>query len=152
MFGFCLSCAALRGAATLKARALKEVWNIATVTPLERGIGGIGLCGKSINSNTSNTSTSDSGEVFNGENFLGACSQELIAKGSELLKRTRKGSIINHQYAASTNSFFLSFAKKRVNSILVTNAGDLHWKIVSVYIHRTGQVIFLSRICSIKLA
>ncbi|XP_014495532.1 VAN3-binding protein [Vigna radiata var. radiata] len=100
---------ALRGAATLKARALKEVWNIATVTPLERGIGGIGLCGKSINSNTSNTSTSDSGEVFNGENFLGACSQELIAKGSELLKRTRKG--------------------------------DLHWKIVSVYIHRTGQVM-----------
>nr|KYP46065.1 hypothetical protein KK1_032372 [Cajanus cajan] len=102
---------ALRGAATLKARALKEVWNIATVTPLERGIGGIGLCGKSINSNTntSNTSTSDSGEVFNGENFLGACSQELLAKGSELLKRTRKG--------------------------------DLHWKIVSVYIHRTGQVM-----------
>ncbi|ESW34457.1 hypothetical protein PHAVU_001G154400 [Phaseolus vulgaris] len=100
---------ALRGAATLKARALKEVWNIATVTPLERGIGGIGLCGKSNNSNTSNTSTSDSGEVFNGENFLGACSQELIAKGSELLKRTRKG--------------------------------DLHWKIVSVYIHRTGQVM-----------
>ncbi|KAL2320986.1 hypothetical protein Fmac_029955 [Flemingia macrophylla] len=102
---------ALRGAATLKARALKEVWNIATVTPLERGIGGIGLCGKSINgnTNTSNTSTSDSGEVFNGENFLGACSQELLAKGSELLKRTRKG--------------------------------DLHWKIVSVYIHRTGQVM-----------
>ncbi|KAG4393751.1 hypothetical protein AAZX31_03G138900 [Glycine max] len=100
---------ALRGAATLKARALKEVWNIATVTPLERGIGGIGLCGKSINSNTSNTSTSDSGEIFNGENFLGSCSQELLAKGSELLKRTRKG--------------------------------DLHWKIVSVYIHRTGQVM-----------
>ncbi|KAJ1433105.1 Pleckstrin-like, plant [Sesbania bispinosa] len=43
------------------------------------------------------------------ENFLGTCSQELLAKGSELLKRTRKG--------------------------------DLHWKIVSVYIHRTGQVM-----------
>ncbi|KOM54939.1 hypothetical protein LR48_Vigan10g083100 [Vigna angularis] len=51
----------------------------------------IGLCGKSINNNTSNTSTSDSGEVFNGENFLGVWSQELIAKGSELLKHTRKG-------------------------------------------------------------
>ncbi|XP_027350200.1 VAN3-binding protein-like isoform X2 [Abrus precatorius] len=103
---------ALRGAATLKARALKEVWNIAAVTPLEKGIGGIGLCGKNNNnnnSNASNTSTSDSGEVFNGENFLGACSQELLARGSELLKRTRKG--------------------------------DLHWKIVSVYIHRTGQVM-----------
>ncbi|KAE9589185.1 hypothetical protein Lal_00000320 [Lupinus albus] len=96
---------ALRGAATLKARALKEVWNITTVTPIERGIG-IGLCGKG---NNSNSSTSDSGEIVNGENFLGACSQELLAKGSELLKRTRKG--------------------------------DLHWKTVSVYIHRTGQVM-----------
>ncbi|KAE9618417.1 putative pleckstrin-like, plant [Lupinus albus] len=98
---------ALRGAATLKARALKEVWNITTVTPIERGIG-IGLCGKG-NNNNSNSSTSDSGESVNGENFLGACSQELLAKGTELLKRTRKG--------------------------------DLHLKIVSVYIHRTGQVM-----------
>ncbi|OIV91342.1 hypothetical protein TanjilG_01960 [Lupinus angustifolius] len=97
---------ALRGAATLKARALKEVWNITTVTPIERGIG-IGLCGKG--NNNSNSSTSDSGEIVNGDNFLGACSQELLAKGTELLKRTRKG--------------------------------DLHWKIVSVYIHRTGQVM-----------
>ncbi|MED6106790.1 hypothetical protein PIB30_007818 [Stylosanthes scabra] len=106
---------ALRGAATLKARALKEVWNIAAVTPLEKGRGGIGICGKGTtntnnnNNNSSNTSTSDSGEILNGENFLGVCSQELLAKGSELLKRTRKG--------------------------------DLHWKIVSVYIHRTGQVM-----------
>lgn len=83
--------AALRGAATLKARALKEVWNISTVTPLERGIG-IGLCGKG---NNSNSSTSDSGEIVDGENFLGACSQELLARGSELLKRTRKGNINN---------------------------------------------------------
>ncbi|XP_061338130.1 VAN3-binding protein isoform X2 [Gastrolobium bilobum] len=96
---------ALRGAATLKARALKEVWNITAVTPLERGIG-IGICGKG---NNSNSSTSDSGEIINGENFLGVCSQELLARGTELLKRTRKG--------------------------------DLHWKIVSVYIHRTGQVM-----------
>ncbi|MED6196063.1 hypothetical protein PIB30_043747 [Stylosanthes scabra] len=104
---------ALRGAATLKARALKEVWNIAAVTPLEKGRGGIGMCGKGTtnnnNNNSNNTSTSDSGEILNGENFLGVCSQELLAKGSELLKRTRKG--------------------------------DLHWKIVSVYIHRTGQVM-----------
>ncbi|KAJ1375406.1 Pleckstrin-like, plant [Sesbania bispinosa] len=98
---------ALRGAATLKARALKEMWNITAVTPLERGIG-IGICGKG-NNNNSNSSTSDSGEIINAENFLGACSQELLARGSELLKRTRKG--------------------------------DLHWKIVSVYIHRTGQVM-----------
>ncbi|KAG4981903.1 hypothetical protein AAZX31_10G028700 [Glycine max] len=96
---------ALRGAATLKARALKEVWNITAVTPIERGIG-IGICGKG---NNSNSSTSDSGEIINGENFLGACSQEFLARGTALLKRTRKG--------------------------------DLHWKIVSVYIHRTGQVM-----------
>ncbi|KAL2323520.1 hypothetical protein Fmac_027899 [Flemingia macrophylla] len=96
---------ALRGAATLKARALKEVWNITAVTPLERGKG-IGICGKA---NKNNSGTSDSGEIMNGENFLGACSQELLARGTALLKRTRKG--------------------------------DLHWKIVSVYIHRTGQVM-----------
>ncbi|KAK7277615.1 hypothetical protein RJT34_22630 [Clitoria ternatea] len=98
---------ALRGAATLKARALKEVWNITSVSPLERGIG-IGVCAKH-KGNNSYSSTSDSGEIINGENFLGACSQELLARGTELLKRTRKG--------------------------------DLHWKIVSVYIHRTGQVM-----------
>nr|KYP48606.1 hypothetical protein KK1_029667 [Cajanus cajan] len=96
---------ALRGAATLKARALKEVWNITAAKPLERGKG-IGICGKG---NNSNSSTSDSGEIVNGGNFLGACSQEILARGTALLKRTRKG--------------------------------DLHWKIVSVYIHRTGQVM-----------
>ncbi|GAU35614.1 hypothetical protein TSUD_30310 [Trifolium subterraneum] len=101
---------ALRGAATLKARALKEMWNISAVTPLEKSIG-IGICGgKANNNNNSSSSTSDSGgEVINADNFLSACSQELLARGTELLKRTRKG--------------------------------DLHWKIVSVYIHRTGQVM-----------
>ncbi|KAK7826566.1 van3-binding protein [Quercus suber] len=96
---------ALRGAATLKARALKEVWNIAAVTPLEKGMG-IGICGKV---NNGHPSSSSSGELAPGENYLGICSQDFLAKGTELLKRTRKG--------------------------------DLHWKIVSVYIHRTGQVM-----------
>lgn len=86
-----LPMAALRGATTLKARVLKEVWNIAAVAPLERGIG-TGICGQGPNSNTS-TSTSDSGEIPKAENFLGVCSQELLAKGTELLKRTRKGNI-----------------------------------------------------------
>nr|GMD15489.1 VAN3-binding protein-like [Ipomoea batatas] len=63
---------ALRGAATLKARALKEGLDVE-------------------------------------ENFLGACNQELLARGRELLKRTRDG--------------------------------ELHWKIVSVYIHRSGEVV-----------
>ncbi|KAG2301901.1 hypothetical protein Bca52824_030552 [Brassica carinata] len=88
---------ALRGAATLKARALKEVWNIAAVIPVEKGIpkGGGGGCYQ--------------GGLTPEDNFLGTCSRELLAKGCELLKRTREG--------------------------------DLHWKIVSVYINRTKQVM-----------
>ncbi|CDP03666.1 unnamed protein product [Coffea canephora] len=99
---------ALRGVATLKARVLKEVWNIATVIPVERGIG----IGGSVRNNNNNdfVNFGGYGEGFvPEENFLGVCNQELLARGRELLKRTRQG--------------------------------DLHWKIVSVYIHRTGQVM-----------
>ncbi|KAL3505980.1 hypothetical protein ACH5RR_031362 [Cinchona calisaya] len=92
---------ALRGAATLKARTLKEVWNIASVIPMEKNGGN---CGSNGSSNGS-----FSGELVPEENFLGICSRELLARGCELLKRTRKG--------------------------------DLHWKIVSVYINRMGQVM-----------
>ncbi|OAY79513.1 VAN3-binding protein [Ananas comosus] len=112
---------ALRGAATLKARALKEVWNIAAVIPVEKG--GVGGGGghqkhqhqhhhsqskqqKEIDSNGSSFSDD---LVADEDNFLGLCSQELLARGSELLKRTRKGA--------------------------------LHWKVVSVYINRVGQVM-----------
>ncbi|KAH8515451.1 hypothetical protein H0E87_004062 [Populus deltoides] len=94
---------ALRGAATLKARALKDVLNVAAVIPKERGIGIYGV-GNYVHHNRSY-----SGELSNGENFSGACSVEFLSRGSELLKRTRQG--------------------------------DLHWKSVSVYIHRTGQVM-----------
>ncbi|KAL5070047.1 hypothetical protein RYX36_020934 [Vicia faba] len=92
---------ALRGAATLKARALKEVWNIAAVIPVERNLGGSG--GGNGGSNSSFSS-----EVVQEENFLGICNREFLARGCELLKRTRKG--------------------------------DLHWKVVSVYINRMNQV------------
>ncbi|KAG8658669.1 hypothetical protein MANES_03G173800v8 [Manihot esculenta] len=95
---------ALRGAATLKARALKEVWNIAAVIPLEKGLG---LGGGNGSNGSSNGSFS--GELVPEDNFLGICSRELLARGYELLKRTRKG--------------------------------DLHWKIVSVYINRMNQVM-----------
>ncbi|XVF38281.1 hypothetical protein REPUB_Repub20aG0087200 [Reevesia pubescens] len=91
---------ALRGAATLKARALKEVWNIAAVIPLDKG---------GNNGSNGSSNGSFSGELVPEENFLGICSRELLARGSELLKRTRKG--------------------------------DLHWKIVSVYINRMNQVM-----------
>ncbi|KAF5466081.1 hypothetical protein F2P56_016038 [Juglans regia] len=97
---------ALRGAATLKARALKEVWNIAAVIPVEKGVG---VGGNGNNDNNGNSNSSFSGELVPEENFLGICSRELLARGCELLKRTR--------------------------------TGDLHWKIVSVYINRTNQVM-----------
>ncbi|XP_004496687.1 VAN3-binding protein isoform X2 [Cicer arietinum] len=93
---------ALRGAATLKARALKEVWNIAAVIPVERNLG------VSSSGNNGSCNSSFSGELAPEENFLGICSRELLARGCELLKRTRKG--------------------------------DLHLKVVSVYINRMNQV------------
>ncbi|XP_065863244.1 VAN3-binding protein-like isoform X2 [Euphorbia lathyris] len=96
---------ALRGAATLKARASKEVWNIAAVIPVEKGLN-VGAAGN-VSNGSSNGSFS--GELVPEENFLGICSRELLARGCELLKRTRKG--------------------------------DLHWKVVSVYINRTNQVM-----------
>uniref|UniRef100_A0A0D9Y177 PH domain-containing protein n=1 Tax=Leersia perrieri TaxID=77586 RepID=A0A0D9Y177_9ORYZ len=124
---------ALRGAATLKARALKDVWNVAAVIPVEKNTIAAGGHHKSNGhkhqhqqqqqnhkenhrhgGNGSNTSSSFSDElaIVDGDdsnNFLSICSQELLARGTELLKRTRKGA--------------------------------LHWKVVSVYIHRTGVVM-----------
>ncbi|XP_021770298.1 VAN3-binding protein-like [Chenopodium quinoa] len=92
---------ALRGAATLKARTMKEVCNIAAVLPVEKGIKG---------ENRHSRNGSYNGEPdLQGENFLGLCNEELLARGSELLKRTR--------------------------------TGDLHWKVVSVYIDKTIQVV-----------
>ncbi|KAL1547201.1 VAN3-binding protein-like [Salvia divinorum] len=99
---------ALRGVATLKARALKEVWNVAAavpVAPVERGVSS----GNGNNSSSSNNSGSYCEELLPEENFLASCNQEMLARGTELLKRTRKG--------------------------------DLHWKVVSVYIHRSGNVM-----------
>lgn len=82
--------AALRGAATLKARALKEVWNIAAVIPVEKGVG----VGGNGNGSNGNSNSSFSGELVPEENFLGICSRELLAKGCEILKRTRKGKLL----------------------------------------------------------
>ncbi|CAA0828075.1 Plant protein of unknown function (DUF828) with plant pleckstrin homology-like region [Striga hermonthica] len=104
---------ALRGVATLKARALKEVWNVAAAIPIERGLNLGGAAAGGGNNNHNNLSSNSSGgyceELVPEENFLAACNQEMLARGTELLKRTRKG--------------------------------DLHWKIVSVYIHRSGNVM-----------
>ncbi|KAI4364371.1 hypothetical protein MLD38_020472 [Melastoma candidum] len=99
---------ALRGVATLRARALKEVCNIAAVIPVEQGLGS----SHGNNGSNSSSNSSNSGEL-GPDNFLGICSRELLARGCELLKRTR--------------------------------TGDLHWKIVSVYINRLNQVIIKTK-------
>jgi hypothetical protein len=104
--------AALRGAATLKARALKDVWNVAAVIPVEKNAIAAATTGGGHHKhnaqkqqhhhrhhgNGSNTSSSFSDEVAavdddddDDNNFLTICSQELLARGTELLKRTRKG-------------------------------------------------------------
>ncbi|CAG7897627.1 unnamed protein product [Brassica rapa] len=100
---------ALRGVATLKARAMKEVWNIASVIPMDKGLTTSGGCSNLNNGSNGSSSSSHSGELIQEDNFLGTCSREWLARGCELLKRTRKG--------------------------------DLHWKIVSVYINKTNQVM-----------
>ncbi|KFK23890.1 hypothetical protein AALP_AAs55843U000200 [Arabis alpina] len=100
---------ALRGVATLKARAMKEVWNIASVIPMDKGLTSTGGCSNVNNGSNGSSSSNHSGEFIQQENFLGTCSREWLARGCELLKRTRKG--------------------------------DLHWKIVSVYINKMNQVM-----------
>lgn len=76
-----LDFAALRG---VEARALKEVWNVAAVIPVDRGLS----LGK-----THDSSSNNSEELVPEENFLAACNEELLARGNELLKRTRKGKL-----------------------------------------------------------
>ena len=85
--------AALRGVATLKAKATKEVWNVASVIPMDKGInpGGFSNIDSNINGSNSSSSSSHSGEFLAEDNFLGHCSREWLARGCQLLKRTRKG-------------------------------------------------------------
>lgn len=83
--------AALRGVATLKARVLKEVRNIATAIPAERGIG-IGV----VRNNNNDTYSGYGEGLVPDDNFLSVCNQELLARGGELLKRTRQGNLGSH--------------------------------------------------------
>jgi len=57
--------------------------------PVERG-SGFGS-GTKIESDRSLTGSSSSEASLHGDNFLGLSNEELLARGSELLKRTRKG-------------------------------------------------------------
>lgn len=61
------------------------MWNIAAVIPVDKGVGVSG------GGNNGSSHSSNSDELVPEENFLGICSRELLAKGGELLKRTRKG-------------------------------------------------------------
>ncbi|KAF7120374.1 hypothetical protein RHSIM_Rhsim13G0028000 [Rhododendron simsii] len=100
----------LRGAATLKARALKDVWSIgATVPAAEKETTVMRMSGCSSDYHEHSHGNGFVEGLALEDDFLDSCHQQFLARGTELLKRTRKG--------------------------------DLHWKIVSVYIHRTGQVM-----------
>lgn len=70
---------ALRGVATLKARALKEVWNVAAAVPIERGPSLNNSSNNNNNGNNTNSSSNNSGsyceELVPEENFLAACSR-----------------------------------------------------------------------------
>jgi len=111
--------AALRGAATLKARALKEVWNIAAVIPVEKNLGAGGMNNNNLDNNNINNSSngnsngSFSGELVPEENFLGTCSRELLARGVELLKRTRKGKYIIYfiQFCLLSDCYFFMVSR-----------------------------------------
>ncbi|KAE9592310.1 hypothetical protein Lal_00033498 [Lupinus albus] len=104
---------ALRGAATLKARALKEVWNIAAVIPVEKNL----AAGGDSSSCHSRSNSSFSGELVPQENFLGICSRELLAGGCELLKRTRTGELHWKSvsvYINRTNQVMLKMTSRHV--------------------------------------
>ncbi|CAA7015383.1 unnamed protein product [Microthlaspi erraticum] len=80
---------ALRGLATLKARGMKEVWNVASVIPMDKGINHGGY--SNVNGSNCSSSSGHSGEFIAEDSFLGHCSREWLARGCQLLKRTRKG-------------------------------------------------------------
>lgn len=82
----------------MKARALKEVWNVAAAVPVPVPVPVQIERGASLGNG--NNSGSYCEELVPEENFLAACNQEMLARGGELLKRTRKGIINVHN---STN-------------------------------------------------
>jgi hypothetical protein len=136
---------ALRGAATLKARALKEVWNIAAVIPVEKGTVGGGQQHQKQSVPKQHhrklechgSSISDDVSLEGESNFLGICSQELLARGTELLKRTREGAVL---VIISLVNDFCCLKAVRILMLSISLTGALHWKVVSVYINRMGLV------------
>ncbi|XP_078430932.1 VAN3-binding protein-like isoform X2 [Wolffia australiana] len=83
---------ALRGTAAWKARALKEVWNVASVVPL-----GKGDRQEQRSNRQAKSKDYPKGHFLNGDllpdDFFAICGQEFLSQGSLLLKRTRKGAL-----------------------------------------------------------
>lgn len=119
---------ALRGAATLKSRAMKDVWNAAAVISAEKGVGASssGGYGDSNHRNFNNIIVNQKfGEevgpvvaayesnlqIQRQDNFLTVCYRGLLTNGCELLKRTRNGNF--------SFSFFLFFLSKILLTILI---------------------------------
>lgn len=95
--------------ATLKARAMKEVWNIASVIPMDKGLTTSRGCSNLNNGSNGSSVSSHSGELIQEENFLGTCSREWLARGCELLKRTRKGNKNYHFFLYTILIYNLTF-------------------------------------------
>ncbi|KAF3642310.1 hypothetical protein FXO38_21160 [Capsicum annuum] len=67
---------------TLETRTSNEVWNIVAIIPVDKRMG---------SGNGGGSNGSSSSELIAEENFLKICNKLLLARGGELLKRTRKG-------------------------------------------------------------
>lgn len=104
---------------------------MASVIPMDKGINHGGY--NNVNGSNGSSSSGHSGEFIAEDSFLGHCSREWLARGCQLLKRTRKGKNAN---LLIESYFFFNFF---LSNVMVL-AGDLHWKMVSVYINRLNQV------------
>ena len=101
---------ALRGAATLKARVLKEMWNVSAVIPVDKGMRVAENC------SNGNSNSSFSGELVPEDNFLGICSREFLARGCELLKRTRKG---KNELESAVREYTFQFIRWLIGYLLI---------------------------------
>ena len=101
---------ALKGAATLKSRAMKEVWNAAAINPTETGIGASSSYG-TLNILETQKFSGDPHPIQHDLDLLRDCESNhqiqhednfvtvrLLADGCELLKRTRSGKFTFSQF------------------------------------------------------
>ncbi|GFZ19721.1 auxin canalization protein [Actinidia rufa] len=101
---------ALRGAAALKARALKEVWNITAVIPVERGT--IMKTSSSVSSDPSTNGDFSEGLGLE-ENFLDSCLQELLTRVPSASNAPAKVIFIGRSYPSIYMEQARNHAKKK---------------------------------------